>query len=1187
MIPVKLTLTNFISHIHSVLDFTKISCALVVGSYEGNSNIANGVGKCLPYYTRIYDKEKKEIVSIKQFVEEKRRKILGLKNCKNADLNVINWINCGPKEIFSVKLSNGMEFEAPLTHPILTPYGCKSIKNLKIGDWVAEIRKIDFDGNVVFNEDEITILGLMIGDGCLTNKISLSNTNVDIINKFKKSISSLIPAAEVVSYDNKNHIIKSIKAIRNVYKQKLIEFVINNGNIDLNKYRICKKHFFSGKSTLSYKTILKIEQDFKINLSEFKKNLWPIKFLIDFFKKYSLYGKDSQHKILDNKLLSMQDLNLGPFLSNLWNTDGHVYIKNSHIEVSYLSKSFQLIKDIRFLLLRLDIQSYISEKIIRGEKYYNLIILINSIEKFHHLVSLVEHKQKILNNIVMTIKNRNKNENIDVIPSVFNRYLSTKTFLNKKRTLEQLNKYNMSRQNYLNFGGLSIIGKSDIFWTKIKSIEPTKHYVDCYDIEVDSDEHLYIADTIICHNSSLMDAIRFALFGKTKFNVKTKMVKRGKEFCQVEFIFLINDEVYKIIRKLSAKTGIITIDFFKKENNVWVSSGLTCDTPTQTNNKIIEIVGMNDDTFVNISYFRQNDVSGFTSANATKRKEILKEGLKIGIWDEYQKISKDSEKQFNQQLEAIEERIKLLGNVEQDIEKAYDRIKEKQILLNKAQENLIEIEDSVKECNSNITDIEISIAKRGLINSKGLEAEIVNISKRGKEITSRKNHLFEIIKKNNEVLSNANNDCSNLAKRAIQYYKDILTTSYKNRDEFESEFKRFSDEKAPVAIFSFESLRNNREKREIYKKQLDELRFDLRQLTTLKPGKECPTCLSKIDNPDSILKRRATKKKFLESRILEQKSLLEEIDIIIQKEENILRKADESAVEVERTNLIIAKRMAVISEATNENQRIQKELKNLADEWQRLKDKKQEIFDILSSLNKKTNLNENLSNLFELRKDLELKENVAKEKVMKLGLECGSLEGYKEGLEKKFSEKQMLLDKKGELIVNIAVYSKLSIAFGKDGIQAIIMENITEDLRQYTNSILSNIYYKPISIDFVTQRQTGTGTWREDFEIVIMIDNETYDFEDISGGEQVRVSIALRLALSLLLMRRVGSNIQFLLFDEVDQSLDRHGLEALFETIKELSKDFKILVISHSEYMKEKFEHIITVHMGPTGSVLR
>ena len=45
MIPIKLTLSNFISHIHSTLDFTKFNSALIVGYFEGNPNISNGLGK--------------------------------------------------------------------------------------------------------------------------------------------------------------------------------------------------------------------------------------------------------------------------------------------------------------------------------------------------------------------------------------------------------------------------------------------------------------------------------------------------------------------------------------------------------------------------------------------------------------------------------------------------------------------------------------------------------------------------------------------------------------------------------------------------------------------------------------------------------------------------------------------------------------------------------------------------------------------------------------------------------------------------------------------------------------------------------------------------------------------------------------------------------------------------------------
>jgi DNA repair exonuclease SbcCD ATPase subunit len=36
-----------------------------------------------------------------------------------------------------------------------------------------------------------------------------------------------------------------------------------------------------------------------------------------------------------------------------------------------------------------------------------------------------------------------------------------------------------------------------------------------------------------------------------------------------------------------------------------------------------------------------------------------------------------------------------------------------------------------------------------------------------------------------------------------------------------------------------------------------------------------------------------------------------------------------------------------------------------------------------------------------------------------------------------------------------------------------------------------------------------------------------------------------------------------------------------------LSKDFKILVITHNEALKEKFNHIITVVKQPEGSVIR
>jgi exonuclease SbcC len=204
---------------------------------------------------------------------------------------------------------------------------------------------------------------------------------------------------------------------------------------------------------------------------------------------------------------------------------------------------------------------------------------------------------------------------------------------------------------------------------------------------------------------------------------------------------------------------------------------------------------------------------------------------------------------------------------------------------------------------------------------------------------------------------------------------------------------------------------------------------------------------------------------------------------------------------------------------------------------------------------------------------------------MEVNVKKGLFLGRMEDIEKRISERDTLISQQNVLIKDINVYKNLSKAFGSDGIPAIIVENIVEDLKNYTNSLLNTICYESMRIDFITQKQTGSG-WKEQFDIKIYMGGSELDFDDLSGGEQVRVSIALRLAVSQLLTRRVGSNVRFILFDEVDQSLDKAGIDALADTIEELSKTLKILVITHNETMKGKFENIITIQKGPNGSVL-
>jgi DNA repair exonuclease SbcCD ATPase subunit len=686
--------------------------------------------------------------------------------------------------------------------------------------------------------------------------------------------------------------------------------------------------------------------------------------------------------------------------------------------------------------------------------------------------------------------------------------------------------------------------------------------------------------------SAIFDAMRWALYGKSRFTTKNKVVKRGKASCKVIFEFKVAKDIYKIQRRTNRKSGVTDVIFYKKFKDKWESDGLTCDTATMTNRKIIEIINMNDDTFVNSNYFRQNDISGFADASTSKRKEILKEVLQIGIWDDFQKAAKSAEKNLSSESEVLEERIKFIGDIDQ---KKAENDKKMEVIkkaISDLRGNIASVENILREKKEIVSRFEMIMASKSSVSAKKIRDEIVRVSTKTKELRARKDELHAEIKLHNERIVNADADCVALEKEILALLEHVLLVSCPTRNEAVDLFLKMSKKAVPDSRFGQTFLDENVAKRGAHIKNLNQLHQDLTNLRLLEPGKECPTCLLEVRNPKNVTIRRKTKENFLKNRIEEEKALIKELDSLIDEERHAIQKAYTSMVEIERKGLIISKRMSVKEDEIRRNEGIQRELVDLSEKWKLLKEKKESTMALMAH-SKNNKAEQQLTEAIVDRNNTILKVDGIRKQMVELSVELGHLEGYSEELERRVSERQVIVAQRDKVVAIADVYSNLSKAFGKDGIQAIIMENVTEDLRKYTNSILKKICSDPMTIDFITQKQTASGAWKENFDITITVGSAVLDFGDLSGGEQVRVSIAIRLALSQLLMRRVGSNVKFLLLDEVDQALDQQGIESLSDTIHSLSKDLKILVITHSEPMKEKFENIITVQKGPAGSVLK
>ncbi len=185
---------------------------------------------------------------------------------------------------------------------------------------------------------------------------------------------------------------------------------------------------------------------------------------------------------------------------------------------------------------------------------------------------------------------------------------------------------------------------------------------------------------------------------------------------------------------------------------------------------------------------------------------------------------------------------------------------------------------------------------------------------------------------------------------------------------------------------------------------------------------------------------------------------------------------------------------------------------------------------------------------------------------------CETLEADKESIEKEHKATQR----------EIEIHKELVTAFGKDGIQALIIEQAIPEIEEEANRILASLTQNRTQIALESLRDLKKGGTRETLDIKISDELGERSYELYSGGEAFRVDFAIRIALSKLLASRTGTRLRTLVIDEGFGTQDTEGLDHLVEAIQAISEDFeKILVITHVESLKQAFPVRIEVTKYP------
>lgn len=200
----------------------------------------------------------------------------------------------------------------------------------------------------------------------------------------------------------------------------------------------------------------------------------------------------------------------------------------------------------------------------------------------------------------------------------------------------------------------------------------------------------------------------------------------------------------------------------------------------------------------------------------------------------------------------------------------------------------------------------------------------------------------------------------------------------------------------------------------------------------------------------------------------------------------------------------------------------------------------------------------------------------------KIQYQLGGIQEKRSRLQERKNELSQIKETLTTLQRDERLYDILKTAFSRDGIPAMIVEQSLPELENDANHLLGRLSNGLCSLALESQREKKSGGMVETLDIKISDEMGTRDYEMFSGGEAFRTDLALRIALSQLLCRRAGSQLQLLIIDEGFGSQDTEGLNNIVEAINDIHDEFeKIIVVTHLEELKEKFMTRIEVTKEP------
>lgn len=391
---------------------------------------------------------------------------------------VTNAFATGHKPVYRLTTKLGRTIRATGNHQFLTIQGWERLDSLSPDRYIALPRWLPGPTQATMSDEELALLGHLIGDGCTLPTHAMQYTT------HEPDLAEMVANLATAVFGNA--IAPRIQKERDWYQVYLPP-----------TYHLTHKVYN------------------------------PVRMWLE---RMGIFGLRSYEKRVPEQVFAQPEEGIARFLRHLWSTDGCINLshgKKHYANIYYASSSRMLVQQVQSLLLRLHINGTLSchSQKEKGRDQYHLTVSGKAdIDLFIAQIGALGKKKTSHQSAIMTsLAQRPANTNRDVIPHEIWRLYAVPAMQEAGITTRKMQaalgnmycgtalyKQNVSRERAkllaqaVSSKELASLAQSDVYWDRIISIEPDGEE-EVYDLTVEG-LHNFAANDLIVHNSIEQDS---------------------------------------------------------------------------------------------------------------------------------------------------------------------------------------------------------------------------------------------------------------------------------------------------------------------------------------------------------------------------------------------------------------------------------------------------------------------------------------------------------------------------------------------------------------------------------------------------------------------------------------------------------------------------------------------------------